>query len=347
MIYSLVLASVLINSTNSGWTISERTIQQVGGSWEIDYVLRNNTKAPVEIIVPTLQFRLEGWVSNSRVPGHNIPVHSKIKVDGDTSSESRICYSDSEEFKCEEKVLFYLWKKENRDYKKQREALRWAGVEPLYFKKMVVRCGEEVRFFLVIHHNHSVYGLQDPLLGNIKLYGVFGIPLRDKLVFDSFVPQGDKFIFDSDKKEYSPMIWKVPEDRKDATFFLSSPDSLCISAHIPGNQYFRFQERSVRRGTRLKVRFYYYIAHGSLADFHFRSAQYKDTRTAWKVLSEGSEDEHLKIIGKWTLFEKIINLEDKCNTIAFDFRLKEEDVGEAWVDDFTCDELGKNYQKGP
>ena len=82
-----------------------------------------------------------------------------------------------------------------------------------------------------------------------------------------------------------------PEDRRDTRLFVSGPDSLHLEAHIPGNQYYRFPERPVRYGTKMRLRFWYLIASGTEGECRARIAQYKDTPTAWKVLSDGAAAE--------------------------------------------------------
>ena len=78
-------------------------------------------------------------------------------------------------------------------------------------------------------------------------------------------------------------VWpEPPEERRDTRHFVSSPDSLHLEAHIPGHQYYRYPERPVRYGSKMRLRFWYLIAAGTEGECRIRLAQYKDTPTSWR-----------------------------------------------------------------
>ena len=114
-----------------------------------------------------------------------------------------------------------------------------------------------------------------------------------------------------------------------------------LEAHIPGNQYYRFPERPVRYGTKMRLRFWYLIAAGTEGECRARVAQYKDTPTAWKVLNEGAHEEVLTTVGRWVKIERVFRTECEATTLALDFRISGgAEVGEMWIDDVSLEPVG-------
>jgi len=134
-----------------------------------------------------------------------------------------------------------------------------------------------------------------------------------------------------------------PDDRRDTRHFVSSPDSLHLEAHIPGHQYYRYPERPVRYGTKMRLRFWYLIAAGTEGECRVRLAQYKDTPTSWRVLSQGGFEQVLETIGHWVKVERVVHAESEATTVALDFRIvPETNVGEMWVDDVSLEPVGSS-----
>jgi hypothetical protein len=132
-----------------------------------------------------------------------------------------------------------------------------------------------------------------------------------------------------------------PSDRRDTHHFVSPPDSLHLEAHIPGHQYYRYPERPVRYGTKMRLRFWYLIAEGTEGECRARLAQYKDTPTSWRVLSHGGFEEVLETVGRWTKVERVVRAESEATTVALDFRIvPETNVGEMWIDDVSLEPIG-------
>jgi hypothetical protein len=105
--------------------------------------------------------------------------------------------------------------------------------------------------------------------------------------------------------------------------------------------YYRYPERPVRYGSRLRLRFWYLIAAGTEGECRVRLAQYKDTPTSWRVLSNGGYEQTLETIGRWVKVERVIQVECEATTIALDFRIvSETNVGEIWIDDVSLDPVG-------
>jgi hypothetical protein len=189
-----------------------------------------------------------------------------------------------------------------------------------------------------IEHLHVLYGDYDPLLGTRALELRFGTAaLRDALPLD--------------REQYQAMpryTWPAPpEDRRDTRYFVSGPDSLHLEAHVPGNQYYRFPERPVRYATRMKLSYWYLIAGGTEGECRARVAQYKDTPSAWKVLSEGGHEQCLGTVGRWVKVERVFRTEPDATTLALDFRISGSEVGEMWIDDVRLEPLSGPPPAGP
>ena len=138
-----------------------------------------------------------------------------------------------------------------------------------------------------------------------------------------------------------------PDDRRDTRYFVSAPDSLHLEAHVPGNQYYRFPERPVRYGTRMKLSYWYLIAQGTEGECRARVAQYKDTPSAWKVLADGGHEECLNTVGRWVKVEHVFRTENDATTLALDFRITGAEVGEMWIDDVRLDPVAGPAPTGP
>jgi hypothetical protein len=105
--------------------------------------------------------------------------------------------------------------------------------------------------------------------------------------------------------------------------------------------YYRYPERPVRYGSKLRLRFWYLIAAGTEGECRVRLAQYKDTPTSWRVLSSGGYEQGLETIGRWVKVERVIRAEGEATTVALDFRIiSESNVGEMWIDDVSLESIG-------
>ena len=110
-----------------------------------------------------------------------------------------------------------------------------------------------------------------------------------------------------------------PEDRRDTRHAVSGPDSLHLEAHVPGHHYYRFPERPVRYGTKMRLRFSYLIAAGTEGECRLRIAQYKDTPTSWRQLEQAASERCLKTVGRWTKVEHVFTTDAEATTLAIDF----------------------------
>lgn len=294
-------------------SVVRREITQDQGAWRVAWVVRC-PGAPINIDAEhAVAVKVEGWVSNSRVAAHATPRWSSLVVSGLTGT-SEVLTSADESQRCRERAVV--------------QALRGS-------------CVGRYVVLLRLEHAHAVYGDYDPLLG----------------VRDVEIRIGPAVVRDTlplDREQYVPRPrhdggWStIPEDRRDTGLYLSAPDSLHLEAHVPGNQYYRFPERPVRYATKMRLRFWYFIAAGTEGDCRARVAQYKDTPTAWKVLHEGGHEECLNVVGRWVKVERVFRTEADATTLALDFRISSPcEVGEMWVDDVTLEPKGEPITQGP
>jgi hypothetical protein len=327
-------------------TIVERSLGQDQGGWVINYQLRYHSQSGMVVTPTEVLAKLDGWVSNSRVAAHAQPRLSSLVISGpaELSGTADVVSAADESQRCRERATIQVWIDEpggdagvlapppstissgTRNHAAERQSLLSIAPEAI------------VRLRIKLDHLHFLYGDYDPLLGIRTLELHLGAAtLRDVLPLDreQYVAQ----------PKYS---WPAPpEDRRDTRYFVSGPDSLHLEAHIPGNQYYRFPERPVRYATKMRLRYWYFIAAGTEGECRARVAQYKDTPTAWKVLSEGGHEECLNTVGRWVKVERIFRTQPDATTLAIDFRISGSDVGEMWIDDVSLEPIGCPTPPGP
>jgi hypothetical protein len=327
-------------------TLLERSIVQDQGSWQVDYRLRYEGTAGMIVTPNEILARIEGWVSNSRVPSHALPRWSALVIAGPAglSTTTEVIASADEAQRCRERVMLLIWTGDTEAT--TAPAVRpapgtgtgpgagsgatvgTAGAERPTI--LSIAPGATVRVRLRLEHQHFLYGDYDPLLG----LRTVALHLGAATLTDPVIPM--------DREQYLAQpksTWPVPpEDRRDTRHYVSPPDSLHLEAHIPGNQYYRFPERPVRYSTKMRLRFWYLIAAGTEGECRARVAQYKDTPTAWKVLTEGAHEEVLTTVGRWVKVERIFRTEPEATTLALDFRISGgAEVGEMWIDDVSLE----------
>jgi hypothetical protein len=326
-------------------TVVERTIAQEQGGWLINYRLRYHGPAGM-IVTPTeVLVKLEGWVSNSRVAAHAVPRLSTLVVSGPSglTGLADVVTAADESQRCRERATVQVWTDgpdgaddapppvpaATSSSSLSSSSGRGPTAEP---RQPLLSVAPEatLRVRLKLDHAHFLYGDYDPLLGARALELHLGAAsLRDVLPLDreQYVAQ----------PKYT---WPAPpEDRRDTHHFISAPDSLHLEAHVPGNQYYRFPERPVRYATKMRLRYWYFIAAGTEGECRARIAQYKDTPTAWKVLSDGGQEECLTHVGRWIKIERIFRTEPDATTLALDFRISGSEIGEMWIDDVRLEPI--------
>jgi hypothetical protein len=199
--------------------------------------------------------------------------------------------------------------------------------------------GSIVHVRLRLEHQHVLYGDYDPLLAvrtvELSLGGGF---VHDVVALDC--------------EQYLALprfTWpEPPVDRRDTRHAVSGPDSLHLEAHVPGHHYYRFPDRPVRYGTKMRLQFWYLIAAGTEGECRVRIAQYKDTPASWRMLQGGGFEKCLKPVGRWTKVEHVFTTEYEATTLALDFRIAgDTEVGEMWIDDVSLEPVGYPGRTGP
>jgi hypothetical protein len=334
----MLKAMLLLAIMQTGqFTTTTRVINQDQGSWQVNYRLKNEgddlTLRPADLIIKST-----GWVSNSRSPSrevagpHVTPKLSEWEINGSTSNSgnAEIIKSPEEIFRCTEKASVKIWVGD--------QPFKQGDIEPL--NPVIVKSCETLCLQIRMDHNHALFGDYDPLLGTRKVT----IQLGKQTIKDEWFIDHEQYVAMSTD---TLLTWgEVPEEHRDKRQFVSQPDSLLLNASVPGDQYFRFPEIKVRYSNRMKLTFWYMIAPGTEGEFKARVAQYRESPNAWKVLSEGGSEHTLKVVGKWTKFEKIIKTETETTTMALDFRIANAEFGEVWIDDVTLEPMDA-ANKGP
>ena len=341
----LAVPGVVLGSGPNTFTITERTIAQetvpqekaaqdpkwFWQAWQVDYVIRHDGPSGVILTPAEISAIVEGWVSNSRVPGHASPRRSSLTVTGSSglSATTDVIESSDEAQRCRERALLQVWvgnHSEDPPCPAKAHDDRTSAGEEQTFLSLAPGASLHVRLRLV--HQHFLYGMYDPLLGQRTLEMHLGpATVHDVLPLDQ-----ERHI------AQAVSAWSTfPEERRDTRQFVSPPDSLHLEAHIPGNQYYRFPEQPVRYATKMRLSYWYLIAPGTEGECKARVAQYKDTPTAWKVLSDGAHEDCLSTVGRWVRVERTFRTEPDATTLALDFRIVGADVGELWIDDVTLE----------
>jgi hypothetical protein len=327
-----------------------RSVTQDQGAWVIDYRLRHTGQTGVIVMPEEIGVKVEGWVSNSRVPSHAVPRWASLVVarGPDLSAVSEVIASVDEANRCRERLLVSIRTDDpgpsrrdpgDRDRGGTASASVSSAGESTAVLPLSLGPGAIVRVRVRLEHQHILYGDLDPLLAvrTVELT-IGGTAVRD--------------IVSLDREQYlaqPKFAWpEPPEERRDTQHAVSGPDSLHLEAHVPGHQYYRYPERPVRYSTKMRLRFWYLIAAGTEGECGVRVIQYKDTPTSWRKLEGGGFEQCLKTVGRWTKVERIIQTESEATTLTLEFKIVgETDVGEMWIDDVSLEPVNGTIPVGP
>ncbi|MDG3007644.1 hypothetical protein [Paludisphaera mucosa] len=306
-------------------TLVRRSVRQDQGAWVVDYQIRNETPTGLIVTPAEIEVRSEGWVSNSRVAGHAVPRRAAvaIKAAEKATADADVIPAADDPGRCRERLSLAVWSDDQAPDAAARPAEAVAPISLAPGATGLVR--------LRYAHQHVVHGDYDPLLGERTVAVRFG-----QETFHDVVPLDREA-----RVAYPKAGWpEAPDDRRDPRHFVSGPDSLHLEAHVPGRQYYRFPDRPVRYGSRMRLTFWYLIAYGTVGESRVRLAQYKDTPTSCRVLPGGGFDQELTVVGRWTKVEKLVRIEAEATTAALDFRISSDaNLGEMWIDDVALDPL--------
>jgi hypothetical protein len=335
----------------------ERTLTQDQGAWVVDYRLRYTGESGMIVTPEEIAVKVEGWVSNSRVASHTLPRWSSLAVSHGPvlSAASELIAAVDEAHRCRERLVVSVWT-DDLEPPRPGKSGPGAGVpglgalgaglapnpvsaEPAAVLPFSLGPGAIVLVRVRLEHQHVLYGDYDPLLGiRTVVLNLGTAAVRD--------------VVSLDREQYlaqPKFTWpEPPEERRDTRYAISGPDSLHLEAHVPGHQYYRYPERPVRYGTKMRLRFWYLIAAGTEGECLVRVGQYKETPTSWRELQSGRFEQCLKAVGRWTKVERIIQTEPEATTLTLEFKiLCETEVGEMWVDDVSLEPVGRAGPGGP
>jgi hypothetical protein len=337
------------NGERGGLAMVNRSITQDQGAWVVDYRLRYTGKTGVIITSDKVAVRAEGWVSNSRVPGHALPRWSSLVISQgpDLSATSEVVATTEEAHRCRERLVVSIW---TEDKPIPRPDVTSATIhtgeapapnltEPATILPLSLGPQAIVGVRLRFEHQHILYGEYDPLLA-----------MRSIMLTIGSINVGDVVPLDREQYLAQPKFqWsEPPPERRDPLHAISGPDSLHLEAHIPGHQYYRFVDRPVRYSTSMRLRFWYLIAAGTEGDCKVRVAQYKETPIAWCMLNNGSFEQCLKKVGRWTKVEQVVQTEAEATKLILEFKIVgDTEVGEMWIDDVSLEPLNSDGPGSP
>ena len=360
-----------ISSENPLFSTERLTPSQINGRWCIPYELTYNKKdKPFFVFNPqNLKIKYDSWVANSALPKHSVARRSQAEwnITERNPIITNVIPSLNEGQRCCEKILVVCLPEGLKD--SVYEALNsdkdlYQSLSGIRYQELTLQYGQRVYLYLLLDHDHFLYGTYDPLLGTRDIEISYKKETPYTQIAQTFLQeeeheQQDEYpytlLFKDEIKELEQELNPAqPEvklstpvnERMDTRQFRSAPDSLYIAADIPGYQYFRFDDMRIKRGTRFNVSFWYLIAVGTEGTCHARIMEYQDTPNAWYRL-EGGFDEQLPLHGRWQKFgQKTFTALDDTTTIALDFRIIGANVGEMWIDDLELVPIYKDNEEG-
>jgi hypothetical protein len=344
--------AVDVSSARGALSLVNRSMTQDQGAWVVDYRLRYTGKTGVIVTPEQLAVKVEGWVSNSRVPSHALPRWSSLIASRgpDLSAISEVVAAVDEAHRCRERLVVSVGLEDQGPFKagpgtpnaaraETGQPLAAGLTEPAPVPPLSLGPDAIVRVRLRLEHQHILYGEYDPLLAVRAVTLTFG----SATVADIVPLDGEQYL------AQPRFTWpEPPVERRDKGHAVSGPDSLHLEAHVPGHQYYRYLERPVRYSTKMRLRFWYLIAAGTEGDCKVRVAQCKETPISWRMLNSGGFEQCLKTVGRWTKVERMIQTESEATTLTLEFKIVgETEVGEMWIDDVSLEPVGCDGPGGP
>lgn len=315
------------------WLVINRSISASSATWHtwrVDYRLRNQSNKAISLAPGEFQAQVEGFVSNSRVPTHSTARPARQALTGFklTSAVAEIIPSGDESRRCRERLTAQAWP----------AAL---GAEPPpkpVAGDIEISPGDVLCVRLQLAHEHFLYGPYDALLGR-----------RDVVLKLAAADIHDVLPLDDDRRVARsipawPSIESAPAEQRDRRTYLSPPESLHLSAHVPGRQSYQFAECPVQYATKMRLRYWYLIAPGTEGECRSRLIQYREAPSAWKILSEGEQEQSLTTVGRWTCVERVFRTEPEATSLRLEFRVL-GDVGELWVDDIALEPVDEDRNR--
>lgn len=306
-----------------------------GVVWQVDYRLRNAGPSALVLGPGEIEARVGAWVSNSRVPGHDVPRRSELSAGGSSgwAGSAEVIPSADEARRCRERLGVQVWLAAEGDEPRAAEEPAKAkkdGAAAPAPRRPPIRLapGEVVRVRLRLEHEHALYGAYNALLGTREIE----LRLGPATIADR-VPLDRERKLAAARPAWAP---SPPAEFLDRRIFLSAPDSLHLEANVPGHQSWRFPDfRPVRCGGRMRLSFWYLVAPGTDGECRARVVQYRDLPRSWKILHDGEVDERLTTVGRWVRVERVFRVEAEASSLGLEFGILGADLAaaELWIDD--------------
>lgn len=315
--------------------------------WRVEYLLRNEGATPIDLSPAAVSAEIDGSVSNARVPCHAVPrrvAHGLSLAEGSSGlvleSAARIVDSPDDSLCCREQARLELVTDpappNAGDPIPSPRPPRAVGADeppPSTESPASLRLdpGQSLRARLVLEHQHFLYGPYDPLLGRREFTLRVGpVTFRDDLPLDRPIAE-----------VFPPCTWgPLPADRLDPRLYVSAPDSLRLSAAIPGQHGFDFPERPVRYGTPMKLSFWYLIAPGLEGRCFAEIKQYRDAPRSYRALPDARVVEDLCQVGQWVQVQRVFRTDAQATTLRLRFCVDSDTgAGDLWIDDVRLEPL--------
>jgi hypothetical protein len=361
--FSMVMATAMMGPIGPGaaradWIQAARTVAQERGPsglcWRLEYRLRNLGPDESAIAADALAVAVTGAVSNSAVPGHELPRPADHRVEGGfaRSAAREILASTDEAGRCRERLAVRVWlpgrqaaptladRDEAAPDKGEGRVKDDKQAPPAAAAAAVLRVppGGELGVSIWLEHDHPLHGPSFALLGSRAIEIRIGPDtVRDRVALDR--PRR------LPAPEHVLASWPppTPAELSDPRVYLSAPESLHLEVNVPGKQSHRFPDfRAARPGGRVRLGFWYLRAPDTDAQPQVRITQYRDLPRSWRTLHDGEVIEELAVAGRWVHVQRIVRVEPEATSLAVEVRLIGGMTGDLWLDDIRLDPIEIN-----
>lgn len=297
-------------------------------TWKISYCLRNDSTETMRVTLDKIEATLKGVVSNSRVPGHELPRDFLIEAETDAgritgSTLIPLSKKDAGQ-RCAAHANVRVWND-------SVELPRPAGATPK--QSVDIPPGGEVNAEITLEHDHKLYGNYNTLLGILDLHLKLGrAHIRDTL---ALTPEKLKV---PPEKPWPPA---PPADHRDTMKYYSAPDSLHLTAHLAGLQSYRFPPQKVRYKAPYRLSYRYFIAPQGEGTYIEQTTQFD---SSFNCLAGSEKEMELCKVGSWVNVSRIFQTAPTAEDLVLEFRIRGADIGELWIDDVKLECL---YPKPP
>ena len=329
------------------WRIQQRVFSQHNDPkpcWQADYLLELDPEGSPSVLAPgSVSVRVNGWVSNARVPGHEVSRRSELRFRGkrQESSAIEIIPSTDVNSRCQERGMLEIWPDDldpacvDSFHRLVASAATLGSCEIV---PLQIEPGERLHVRLRLEHDHFLYAPYEPLLGVRSLELRLGpARLDDRVPFERLL----------NTKPAIPR-WPVlhpPAEYEDRQVCLTPPHSLRLTTDQPGGASFRYSG-PVRYDTLMQLSFWYLLSDEASEPAQLRLSQLKQGPALWKPLGSGSKEEKLNQETRWTRVVRTFRTEPEATHLIVEFRLVGA-TGSLWIDDVHLEPLVQASNREP